>query len=349
MRVHGGGIEGVLDFSVNANPLGPPKVLEEEVARCFRDGAYRSYPDSNYEGLKAAIAHFHDVDEEHLIACNGASEALSLALISLRPKNLLVVSPSYGDYGLLSEGIGAGCRHLVMREVDGGFEFDAERVVDEVEGLGGAVVVITNPNNPTGLVVEEAALSKLAEELRGRAWLLVDEVYAELSGYKGLIGRELDNVIVVRSFTKVFGVPGLRLGFAYTPSRRVLRRMEAIRPTWNIGTIAEMAFRKVLVEAKDELWEFVRRSSRYIAEERAKLASSLSNLGYHVYESRANFLLLKHPWIDSIALRDELLREHGIHVRPAHTFHGLTRFHTRIAVRRRDENELLVRALAGKG
>jgi len=345
MRVHGGGIRGVLDFSANVNPLGPPKILEEEVARCCKAGAYRAYPDSNYAELKEAIAYFHNLDEELLVACNGASEALSLAVIALKPRNLLIVSPSYGDYDLLCEGIETECRHLVMREVEGAFKFDADHVVGEARDLDAATVVITNPNNPTGLVVDEGILLGLAEELDGEAWLVVDEVYAELSGHKGLLGKNLENVVVIRSFTKVFGAPGLRLGFAYTASKNLLRRMEAIRPTWNIGSIAEAAFRKLLVEAKEELWNFIRKSSQYIAEERIRLMQLLSRLGYRVYGSEANFLLLKHPWIDSRVLRDELLRRYRVHVRSAHTFRGLTRYHTRIAVRKRNENELLVRAL----
>jgi len=344
MRVHGGGIWDVLDFSVNTNPLGPPEILEEEVARCCKAGVYRAYPDSNYARLREAIAYFHGLDEDLLVVCNGASEALNLAVIALKPRNLLVVSPSYGDYDLLCEGIDAKCRHLVMREISGAFKFDADRVVEEVKDLDEVTVVITNPNNPTGLVVDEEVLLGLAEELDGEAWLILDEVYAELSGHSGLLGRGLENVVVVRSFTKVFGAPGLRLGFAYTASRKLLRRMEAIRPTWNISSIAEATFRKILVEAKEELWSFIRRSSQYIAEERIRLMQLLSKLGYRVYGSEANFLLLKHPWIDSQILRDELLRRYRIHVRSAHTFRGLTRFHTRVAVRKRDENELLVRA-----
>lgn len=345
MRIHGGGVKGVVDFSVNANPLGPPEVLREEVARCCKDGTYTSYPDSNYAELKAAIAYFHNLDEGLLIACNGASEALNMAIIALKPRKLLVVSPSYGDYDLLCKGIGVECKRLVMQEVNGVFRFDAGDVVNEAENLGKDVaIVVTNPNNPTGLVVGEDTLLRMAEELDERSYLIIDEVYAELSGYKGLLGKDIENLIIVRSFTKVFGVPGLRLGFAYTSSRKLLMRMEAIRPTWNIGSIAEAVFRRILVEAKDELWSFIRRSSQYILGERVKLVRSLSKLGYHVYESEANFLLLKHSWISSRVLRDELLRCHRIHVRSAHTFHGLTGFHTRIAVKKSSENDLLVRA-----
>lgn len=346
MRIHGGGIRDVIDFSVNANPLGPPEILKEEVARCCKDGVYTSYPDSNYTELKTAIAYFHDLDENLLIACNGASEALNLAIIALKPRKLLVISPSYGDYDLLCEGIGAECRHLMMQETGGIFKFDMGQVIDEAENLGeNVVIVVTNPNNPTGLVIGEDVLLRMASELGERSWLIVDEVYAELSGYEGLLGKDVENLIVVRSFTKVFGVPGLRLGFAYTSSKKLLRRMEAIRPTWNISSIAEAVFKRILVEAKDELWSFIRRSSQYIAEERVKLMQSLSRLGYYVYESKANLLLLKHPWIDSRTLRNELLRRYRIHIRPAHTFYSLTKFHTRVAVRKSSENDLLVRAL----
>ena len=345
-RFHGGGVSGVVDFSVNTNPLGPPSLVEEAVAWCIRHRVYTFYPDSNYEELRQTVSSFYGVSRENIVVCNGASEALSLTVMVLRPKTLVVVQPSYGDYDLLCRALRIKCIDFYMSEVGEGFRFNVEAFLDMVKKLEEPLIVLTNPNNPTGLVLEPRVVEQLITDVSGKAWILLDEVYSELSGYKGFMGRsEFENIVVVRSFTKTLSIPGLRIGLLYSPNKGMVRRIDMARPTWNISSIAECTLRRVLSRYAEELWKFIEYSRSYIVEERIFLTSRLRSLGYKVYDSKTNFILLRHDWIDTISLRDALLNKYKVLVRPAHTFKGLTRYHTRVSVRRRKDNELLVNAL----
>ncbi len=358
MRYHGGSgkikQKGVLDFSINTNPLGVPLELENAITECCVKENYASYPDYDYIELKKAIAYFYNnISYQNIIPCNGAAEALNLAIISLRPRTLVVVSPSYGDndYDLLCRGLGIKCVHYLMDDVGDRFTLDTSRLAEKVKGYMKPIIVLNNPNNPTGTITPVSELEELARRLRGKAYILVDEAYAELSSsYTGLLGRYLeDNIIVVRTFTKVFSIPGLRVGFLYSESKRVLEKVDNIRQPWNVNSVAECSLKKALIENKESLWRYIKGSQAFISLERVSLTDKLRALGYRVYESHANFLLLEHEWIDSLELYNMLLRSKRILVRPAHTFYGLTRYHTRVSVRRKWENELLVKALEEAG
>ncbi|MET1101969.1 MAG: histidinol-phosphate transaminase, partial [Pyrodictiaceae archaeon] len=289
MRFHGGSFwvkRKVIDFSVNTNPLGVPAQLEEAISRCSIKDVYSTYPDYNYTELKNAIAYFYNIEPRNIVACNGASEALNLSIIALKPQTLIIVAPSYGDYELLCRGLNIKCVYEIMIEREDGFEIDFDKLSTIAKNLRNSVIILTNPNNPTGMVIPENFLKDLARELHGKAWIIVDEVYSELSNYRGLLGdTTYDNIIVVRSFTKVFSIPGLRIGFIYTTTRKLLSTIDAIRPTWNINTIAECALKKALIEYKGELWRFIERSKKYVESERDYLSRSLIHTGYKVYLS----------------------------------------------------------------
>lgn len=350
MRFHGGSRpgQGVLDFSVNTNPLGVPQQLVDALEACYDVGVFSGYPDYEYAELREAISSFYSVDSESVLPTNGASEGLNLAIASMRPRSLVVVAPSYGDYDLLCKGLGAACVYALMRDLGDSFSLDPEDLLHTVERLEPpVVVVITNPNNPTGVLIEEESLRGLVESLCGRTGIVVDEAYAELSGYRGLLGSRIcDSLAVVRSFTKVFSIPGLRAGFVYSASGDLIGYVDALRPAWNVNSIVECALKRILKEQGEALRRFIERSRAFVEAERMYLAESLASEGYLVYRSRTNFLLLKHPWTGAVELGEFLLRRHRILVRPAHTFRGLTKHHTRVSVRTRGDNEFLVRALA---
>lgn len=350
MRFHGGSFwvkHKVIDFSVNTNPLGVPSQLEEAIRACCNKNVYSAYPDYNYVRLRDAIAYFYDLNSKNIIPCNGASEALNLSIIALKPQTLIIVAPSYGDYELLCRGLNIKCVYEVMVEKENSFKIDFDKLLTTTKKFKNPAIILTNPNNPTGMVFPEKLLKDLVEELHGKAWIIIDETYSELSNYEGLLGNiAYDNVIIVRSFTKIFSIPGLRIGFIYAIERKLLDIIDALRPTWNINAIAECALKNTLVEYKKGLWEFIEKSQKYVESERNRILKSLSDMEYKVYRSQTNFLLLKHPWINTVNLQNYLLEKYKILVRPAHTFYGLTIYHTRISVRSKKENELLVKALA---
>ena len=349
MRFHGGSFRvnrETIDFSINTNPIGVPTQLKKNLEECFRKDIYTVYPDYNYTELKKGIAYFYDIKYDSIIPSNGASEALNYIIIALNPSTLIVVSPSYGDYELLCEKLHIKCIYENMMLKNNFFEIDYNSLVDIAKESEKPLIIITNPNNPTGSVAKEKLLCDLADELKNKAWILVDEAYAELSGYQGLLNTlNQDNIIVVRSFTKIFSIPGLRIGFMYGFSRKILNIIDSIRPTWNINSIVECALKKAFLDCKEELWDFIRKSAAYVKTERKYMLKMLSNIDYKVYKSETNFLLLKHPQIDTVDLYNYLLKKHNILVRPAYTFYGLTRYHTRISIRNRRENMLLVRSL----
>ena len=349
MRFHGGSLRinrDVIDFSINTNPIGVPIQLKKTLEECFRKDIYTVYPNYNYTELKKRIAYFHDIKYNNIIPSNGASEALNYIIIALNPSTLIVVSPSYGDYELLCESLHIKCIYKNMVQKNNFFEIDYNSLVDTAKESEKPLIIITNPNNPTGSVAKEKLLSDLADELKNKAWILVDEAYAELSGYQGLLNTlNQDNIIIVRSFTKIFSIPGLRIGFIYGVSRKILNIIDSIRPTWNVNSIVECALKKAFLRYKEELWDFIRKSVTYVKSEREYMLKLLSNMHYKVYKSETNFLLMKHPQTDTMNLYNYLLKKYNILVRPAYTFYGLTRDHTRISIRSRRENILLVKGL----
>jgi len=351
MRFHGGyyqSREKILDFSTNLNPLGTPSIIKDEIEHAILDNKiYQHYPDYTYTKLREAIATFYNIEKKYVIPTNGASEALNLAIIALNPRSITVVSPSYGDYELLCKSLSINCNHVLMKESNNVFMLYHSEVLDFLRKNPCDIVIIVNPNNPTGSIIDYDLIVDLAQELRNSgSWLIIDEAYAELSEYKSVLEFNApENLVLIKSFTKMFSIPGLRLGFIYTTSPQVIERIDNIRSPWNVNSIADYVFKKVLIEYRNDLLQYMLRSREYVINERNFLVSRVRQLGFQVYESKTNFILLKHPWISAMELRDLLLNRYKILIRPAHTFYGLSIHYSRISVRKREENEFLVKAL----
>ncbi|RLG86351.1 MAG: hypothetical protein DRO15_06270 [Thermoprotei archaeon] len=350
MRFHGGVQDrNVLDFSVNLNPLGVPKCIRELITKCISKCVYERYPDYEYRNLRNAIAKFFNIPRDNIVPTNGASEALSLCILALRPRTIIILDPSYGDYDLICRAIGANCIHMIMQESNGEYVLSNSFIAQIARYSDQrSLIIINSPNNPTGSVLEWDKIIELSY-VANHSYVVLDEVYAELSDYTSILNTSLgslpENLIVIKSFTKVFAIPGIRVGFIYTNSTYLYELFESTRPTWNIGSIADCLLTTALVRFRTELWNFIEKSRAYIARERNYLVEKLHGLGLTIYSSKTNFLLLKHKPIDCIELHKYLLRRFRIAIRPAHTFYGLTRFHSRVSIRSRNENEYLVEAL----
>ncbi len=350
MRYHGGyygAREGVLDFSVNLNPLGIPEPVKASARECLESSYISKYPDYRYGELRSAISDFYSIEEEGILPTNGASEAINLSILASRPSRVLYVSPTYGDDCRLGKLLNLKCEHLLMGVRGSEFFVDPDYVVRRVRGFKRTAIVWSNPNNPTGASVRPEELIEVADSLPQESTLIVDEAYVELSGLRSVMEvRDLpDNIIVIRSFTKIFSVPGLRAGFAFTRSRGLMSFMEGLAPDWNVNALAECTLRRALTYWRDELREFISLSSERVRVLRGQLAEALRKVGVQVFNSRANYLLIHHEGVDGVSLQRLLLERYNIFVRPAHTFHGLSREYTRVSVRGAEDNAFLVRAL----
>ena len=316
-RSHGGAAApGLLDFSVNLNPLGPPDSLG-----LLGNGDHLTrYPEPHSKTLQHALARHHDVAPEAVLVTNGACEAIELVMASLKPRRVVVLVPAFTEYEDAARAWGHDVTTISAREEDG-FEWDFSRLDVQSDDL----VVLGNPANPTGVV---SALPELD------ATLLVDETFGDfLDRPQTAIGRP--RTLVVRSFTKIFACPGLRLGYIVGDIERLRERQAA----WSVSRLAQLGGEAMLRETA--YLEFTR---RFVRESREDLTKGLRSLpGAKVFPAAANFIFFGLPQANAIARR---LLERGIVVRQCGDFTGLAPDrYLRVAVRKRSENQRLLEAL----
>lgn len=348
VRFHGGRPPpGVIDFSTPLNPLGPPPPAVDAIKRLSLESASR-YPDYEYRAFREAVAGYYNLDPSLVIPMNGAAEALQLALAALKPRALVTVEPTFGDHGFTARGLGIPWATVPLTLRGRAYELDPSIPCSLPRSLrDGALLLLSNPNNPTGSLASPRAVVEVAECFDGGV-VVVDEAFMDLAPAEGysLLPNPPGNVVVVRSLTKSLALPGLRVGFAYTENRRLAALLEAARQPWNVNTLAAAVVEEALGASVGETRRHIESSRRLVASEAARLAAELEGLGVAVYESRAPFLLVYHPQAAHPALQSEL-NARGVHVRDARSFTYLTRHHSRVSVRLPRENRVLVEAFRG--
>jgi threonine-phosphate decarboxylase len=350
-QLHGGNIydmaqqyklraDAIIDFSSNINPLGPsPRVL-----RALRSHLrwISRYPEMQAQGLVRHLARFHGIPEEAIVVGNGSTALIYRLPYALLVRSALVLHPTFSEYER-AFGLG-GCRiDMVMRDEANGFRAPWQRLF---EGLrrGYGVVILCNPNNPTGDVMPKDELAEFVDEAaRLGTVVVVDEAFMDFHEEATLKHEVLrrGNLIVLRSMTKLYALAGLRLGFLVASPPLAKRVREADEP-WSVSALAQLAGRESL---KDR--NYLRRTLELIATERRYLTEQLGLIpGLVVYPSVTNFLLMKitRPGWDAPRVQQGLIR-HGMLIRDCRSFPGLGGGFMRIAVRGRKENSRLLGAL----
>ena len=353
-RFHGGNPpRGILyDFSTPINPLGAPKILKDLIYEAVKSCVYEKYPDYMYKDLKEAIAEFYNVDPQNIVVSNGAAEALTNIILCLRPKKLIVFEPTFGDYKCLVQYLNIPLISIAYVETVDSYRIELEDIeyLSRYINERNSVVLFSNPNNPTGAYIDLKSVEEIAK-LFNEATIVVDEAFTELcrecvSAQR--LTKDYENIVVVKSLTKTFGVPGLRIGFVYTSNRGVVEALEICRQPWNVNSIASYIFTKAFKEFKDEMKRFIEESQKVVETEREFLSNSLKEMGLKVYKSHAPYILVKH----SVYRAEDVIKalnSFGIHVRDASKYPYLTPYHIRVAVRLRKENEYLVKVYREAG
>jgi L-threonine-O-3-phosphate decarboxylase len=320
---HGGTTaRDVLDFSANTNPVTPPGVADV-LDRAYE--AARRYPEEPPEAYQRAAAEYVDVQPDQVIPTPGGLAAIRLALeVVLSPgDSALVPYPSFGEYG----------REVRLQGAEPEFVPYDELTAADLDPH--ELAIICNPNNPTGDAYDPAELESFVERARdAETTVLVDEAFLGFTDLPTLSGT--DGVVVARSLTKLFGLPGLRAGFAVATG--TLRdRMATARRTWNLGVPAMQAGIHSM-----RATDFVAETRDRVRREREQMAATLAER-YEVHPSDSPFLLLgvQDESVDSHIRR---ARESGIVVRDARTFRGLDR-HIRVAVKQAEANRRLEEVL----
>lgn len=336
-------VRALTDFSANINPFGCSRATRTALAAALRD--VDRYPDPECREFRRAAAVRHGVTIDEILPGNGAAELIHLAARALHERPALILSPSFSEYAAACSTEGAPVS-LIRARSGASLALDSPSVLAAIARRRGCAVWAANPNNPTGRLLRSTWLEDLVRVCRAREHVLVlDEAFLEFAsgGERRSWARRAPRmgVLVLRSLTKSFALPGLRVAYAVGPTD-LLHAMKRFQPPWSVNALAQAA--GVSLFRQDA---FLRRSREGVARLRSQLSAGLGMLGFLPYPSEANFLLCRVPepgptaswWKDAALSR-------GIMLRSCEDFPGLeSGRHLRLAVRTAAENGRLIAAL----
>ena len=337
-RALGVAAESLLDFSANINPLGtPPRALRAAEESLF-SGTPR-YPDPRYPELREALAGYLGVPTGSVLPTNGGAEALFLAaaeaaanVSSEASGKALILEPTFSEYAAAATAAGMEVVRRIAWKPDGsGFELE-HAVFDDLSDV--RLVFLGNPNNPTGNALPAAEVLEVAEKVgKAGATLVVDEAFADFTPEVGVAAEAGGYLVVARSFTKFFAMPGLRLGCLVHPE---IERFEVRQPSWAVNVAAAAAGIAAVSDTA-----YIERSLEEIPDLRSSLIREISSLPeLTAYPAAANFVLVRGP--EGVP---EKLARRGVLVRGCGPFVGLGPEYFRVAVRGAEETATLLGAL----
>ncbi len=346
-----------LDFSMNVNPLGFPESARAAVATALTNAD--RYPDPLCRKLKKQVADQECVPEEWIFFGNGASDVIyRLALATKHPGNntensnrLLITAPTFSEYEeSFSENGWEVERHLLREEQEFRIGEDLLERLNSQEEQKISAVFLCEPNNPTGVTTDPELLKGILDICSAKnIYLVVDECFngfldePEKHSVKGELADH-PNLIVLKAFTKLYGMAGIRLGYSLCSDSSVNKALEKAGPLWNVSTVAQEAGMAILEDR-----EYVQSARDIVREERAFLKEGFEKLGITKIFGEANYLLF-HIEEHGSGIADEgdlagSMRAQGILIRDCSNYHGLEKGWYRVAVRTREENRALLDAL----
>lgn len=338
MQYHGGDIyrnQIRLDFSVNTNPLGMPDPVKEALHQAVEEA--ENYPDIRAQALSAAVAEQLQVQKEQLVFGNGASELFHAVLHAIKPSKILIPAPSFLGYEEAAKAIDCEVIFYEMKKEENFCLTD--RILDVLdENI--SLVFLANPNNPVGNLVEPELIFQIAEKCRQcDITLVLDECFMELTGKEqtySFLKRldEFPNVVVIRAFTKLYAIPGVRLGYLVC-EQNLAEKIRLQLPEWNLSVFAQRAGVAAIKEQ-----EYIVRAVVCIQTQRQFLLEELQAAGCSVFDSDADYLL----FYSEMPLY-ELFLQRGILIRDCSNFRGLQRGYYRIAVKSEEQNRMFAEVL----
>jgi histidinol-phosphate aminotransferase len=287
------------DFSVNLNPLGTPKFIEELIEDAIKIKVYKYYPPENLKDIKTIIAEIYNVEEDLIGVFNGASE-----IINMLGDNFTVPQPNYSEYKF--------SEFYYAEELGDEFKFT----------LKGRRVLTSNPNNPTGSLISLAEIEEFVKDDKNE--LILDESFIDISNGESAVKlvNEYKNLTVINSFTKSLSIPGLRFGFSIGHKSREL---EKLAPIWRINSIIYYVISNMNPK---EVKEFFKLSKYKVSE----LQDRIKNLvKFKIYKSYAPYFLAEFN-LPTYIVNSKLIKM-GYYIRDASNFIGLRSKHARIALK----------------
>lgn len=347
-------IKEILDFSSNINPYGVPESLKQKIIENI--GILEKYPDPDYVELRKKLAQLNMVDISNITVGNGATESIFLFIKVLKPKKVLIVSPTFGEYERAvracenSENQKTGIEYFELEEKDE-FRLNIKKLKKELEKKYD-LVIICNPNNPTGKFLRLAETEEILRECnKYNTKLFIDEAFIEFleDGLKESVVNSRENkknLFVTRAFTKFFAIPGLRLGYGIYFDKNLEKKIAEKKEPWSVNNIAEMAGITVLDDT-----EYIEKTLNWITKEKKYMYEKLSEIsGIKPYKTEVNFICVKikdkliFKGLNVKKLREKMMEE-GILIRDASNFRFLDERFFRLAIKDRKSDDRVIEVL----
>jgi threonine-phosphate decarboxylase len=335
--------EEILDFSSSVNPLGPSKKALEAAKERFSE--IPAYPDSNSNELRQAIAgHFSGISKINVVVGNGSTELMYLFAEAFLKKGevALIPAPTFGEYESAVRKTGETAKFV---KLDKNFDVEAEAFIREM--VSAKIVFLCNPNNPTSILIPNQTLTAIVEKAMAQDTLVfLDEDFLEFvenGEALSLIGKikRYPNLFILRSFTKIFGLTGLRIGYGIA-SEEIVNVISCAKIPWNVNCLAQAA---AVAALKDE--EHLRVTRELVKKEKTQLLAELDKFSsFKVYPADANFFFIdvRKTGLTAAEIAGRLLAQ-GILIRDCTSFRGIDQYYIRVAVKTHSENERLIEAL----
>lgn len=330
-----------LDFSANINPLGPPERVMQLLKHSLETITH--YPDPAHRLLKQKLAEKLGVLPEHILIGNGAAECMALAILGLKPETVGVVYPCFSEYEQLARAFGANIK-ACYGKWENHYKPDMKDVLQLLEETD--LIFLGHPNNPTGvLYTKEELMQIISYAEKTDTFVIVDEAFIDflpLNKQVSLLSdmQAFEHIIFIRSMTKFYAIPGLRLGYAVAHPE-IIAKLQEKQVTWSVNQLALTAGEACLEEQ-----EYEQKTIAFIEEQRSYVAHFIKErLGWFVFPGQANFLLIRLP---SKLKAEDLqwkLGKKGILIRSCSMYPGLTLYDIRIAIRTKQENDRLLQAM----
>ena len=340
--VHGGDIynykeyDKILDFSTNINPFGASENVITAAQNALKE--IHHYPDNKCRALVRKIADYLELPEPYILCGNGAADLIFSYVLAEKPKKALVTAPTFSEY---EQEYNTYFRPYAYLYTKDDFEVNENILLNLTSDLD--VVFLCSPNNPTGKKIPKNLLMQILEKcVKYQIRLILDECFYEFleNPKESTMQTEVKNcsqLVILRAFTKMHAIPGLRLGYILCSDNSLLERMQRVRQPWSVSTVAQAAG---LAAIEDE--ERVEKTRQYITKERKRMELELESIGISYIKSDANYILIYYE--EKVSLYEKLLKK-NILIRDCQNYIGLKKGYYRIAIKRKEENNRLLTAL----
>lgn len=335
----------IIDFSDNVSPMGVPDSAKNSIIENVSMLAH--YPDPDYKSLRGAISAYIDADYRNIVVGNGATELISLFIKVINPDKALLVMPAYSEYERELKHNDSKVNYYVLDK-----ENNYQGNINELTELSCKydLVVICNPNNPTGTAFDkDKIMYLLSQTIKNNAdtVFMIDETYVEFTDdIEGISSVKLTekykNVFIIRGLSKFFSVPGLRVGYGVTSNETILNEIYSMKEPWSVSVLSQVAAEALLGDR-----DYIKRARDFMRQERKFILNELKKIKYlKYYESTCNFFLCESlkDGIDTRYIVDNAIKRF-ILLRDASNIKFLEDDQFRFCIKLREQNKLLIKYL----